>query len=266
MTNIERIYNRLPEQIKNSDVLNLYSKKVLAALLELQLHSEAKESGIVIASNGTLRKLSSLRANSIMDGIRELIDFGLIQRLKGKPRRKGEKATASEYIINFENLKKPIVEKTFDELFADFYKTPETSMGTAIPIAIATPIPTKTSTKTTIKTTTSTLTSTETTNGITCNNILYNNNPLKEKDNLINNSINSNNIVTDYVNKQLEGKTTYSELVKQFTPIHQWIFSNWSNDNAERLVTVANKLINERLKKFEAIKTETVDVDSCQSV
>lgn len=277
-TKFEEMFDRLPSNVKDSEVLRIESKKILAALLELLLHSEAKNSGIIYVGNGKLRRLSGVGSDNLLSGIQQLEDYELITRVKGSVRKvQTEKGQASEYRINFKKLKEPIVEKTFDDLFSEFLQDEEslekpisttitTTITTSNTTATSNTIATASSIESTTKTTTSTLTSTETTNGITCNNILYDNNPLEEKDNLIDKSTNSNNIVTDYVNKQLEGKTTYSELVKQFTPIHQWIFSNWSNDNAERLVTVANKLINEKLKEVETIKTETVDVDSCQSV
>ena len=263
-TKFEEMFDRLPSNVKDSEVLRIESKKILAALLELLLHSEAKNSGIIYVGNGKLRRLSGVGSGNLLSGIQQLEDYELITRVKGSVRKvQTEKGQASEYRINFKKLKEPIVEKTFDDLFSELLEDEESlekPISTTITTTITTSTTTSNTTSNTNTTATSNSTSTETTNGITCIN------PLEEKDNLIDKSTNSNNIVTDYVNKQLEGKTTYSELVKQFTPIHQWIFSNWSNDNAERLVTVANKLINEKLKEVETIKTETVDVDSCQSV
>lgn len=260
-TKFEEMFDRLPSNVKDSEVLRIESKKILAALLELLLHSEAKNSGIIYVGNGKLRRLSGVGSDNLLSGIQQLEDYELVTRIKGSVRKvQTEKGQASEYRINFKKLKEPIVEKSFDDLFSEFLEDEESlekpiSTTITTTTTITTSNTTTTSNTITTSNTTSNSTATETSNGITCIN------PLEEKDNLIDKSTNSSNIVTDYVNKQLEGKTTYCELVKQFVPIHKWIFSKWSNDNAERLVTIANKLINEKLKEVETVKTDTVHVN-----
>lgn len=237
-TKFEEMFDRLPSNVKDSEVLRIESKKILAALLELLLHSEAKNSGIIYVGNGKLRRLSGVGSHNLLSAIQQLEDYELVTRIKGSVRKvQTEKGQASEYRINFKKLKEPIIEKTFDDLFSEFLEDEESS---------ETPI--STTITTTITNTTST-TITNTTANTTSNT------------NSIESTTDSSNIVTDYVNKQLEGKTTYCELVKQFVPIHKWIFSNWSKDNAERLVTIANKLINEKLKEVETVKTDTVHVN-----
>lgn len=152
----EEMMDRLPSSIMETEVLRDQSKRVLAALLELYLHSKAKETKLVITDNGMLRQLSGIGTNELLPSIYQLEDYELITRKVGKKREKGKKATASEYIIHFKNLIKPLKEKTFDELFADELEDAESS-ETSMSIATATTIPTTTST------TTSTLTSTSTT-------------------------------------------------------------------------------------------------------
>ena len=135
-TKFEEMFDRLPANIKETSVLRNSSKKVLAALLELLLHSEARESGIIFCGNSLLRKLSGINENILLPAIDQLIDYDLISRKVGKARKEGEKGLASEYIINFKKLKEPLIEKTFDDLFGDFVdeESPETPINPAITI------------------------------------------------------------------------------------------------------------------------------------
>lgn len=116
----EEMFDRLPTNIKETEVLRLSSKKVLAALLELLLHSEARESRIIYCGNPRLRKLSGIDMKELLPSIEQLIDYDLITRKVGKVRIKGEKGVASEYTINFKKLKEPLIEKSFDDLFSEF--------------------------------------------------------------------------------------------------------------------------------------------------
>lgn len=135
-TKFEEMFDRLPANIKETSVLRNSSKKVLAALLELLLHSEARESGIIFCGNSLLRKLSGINENILLPAIDQLIDYDLISRKVGKARKEGEKGLASEYIINFKKLKEPLIEKTFDDLFGDFVdeESPEAPINPAITI------------------------------------------------------------------------------------------------------------------------------------
>ena len=127
-TKFEEMMERLPSHIKGSDVLREESKKVLAALLELLLHSKARESKIIYVNNGMLRKLSGINADSLLEAIRQLEDYKLITRKVGTARTDPyTKGMASEYTIHFDNLKKPLKELSFDELFSDFFCEADTS-------------------------------------------------------------------------------------------------------------------------------------------
>ena len=143
-TKFEEMFDRLPANIKETSVLRNSSKKVLAALLELLLHSEARESGVIYAPNHRLRKLSGIDAKELLPAIQQLIDYDLISRKVGKARKEGEKGLASEYIINFKKLKEPLIEKTFDDLFGNYIdnESSETPINTTITItnSISTPI------------------------------------------------------------------------------------------------------------------------------
>ena len=176
-TKFEEMFDRLPTNIKETEVLELESKKILAALLELLLHSEARESKVIYASNSRLRELSGINKNMVKPSIDQLQDYGLITRKKGKPRREGEKSEASEYTINFKKLKEPLVKKTFDDWFGEFYEDDKslekpinppitTTITTTTPITNSNTITTSTKTSNSIAITKSitTPTSTESTN------------------------------------------------------------------------------------------------------
>ena len=149
----EEMFDRLPTNIKETDVLRLSSKKVLAALLELLLHSEARESKIIFCGNARLRKLSGIDNNKLRPSIDQLIDYDLITRKVGKVRKEGEKDEASEYTINLKKLKEPLVEKSFDDLFSEFLEEGE-SLEMPINTTITTSITSSISTKNSILNTT----------------------------------------------------------------------------------------------------------------
>ena len=158
----EEMFDRLPSNIKETEVLRFQSKKVLAALLDMYLHSKAKETKVVIANNCQLRKLSGIKQNDLLTSLKQLEDYDLITRKVGK---KGNEHIASEYKIHFNNLKKPLKEKTFEDLFGDELdegKSSETSMGTTTTITTSTTITTTTATATPTAASTATSTATAT--------------------------------------------------------------------------------------------------------
>lgn len=117
----EEMFDRLPSNIKETEVLRYGTKKVLAALLFLSQNSKTIENGVIYCSNAILRKLSGMNSTDLLQSIEQLVDYDLITRKKGKPWKEGEKKEASEYTINHEKLQQPIVEKTFDDLFSEFF-------------------------------------------------------------------------------------------------------------------------------------------------
>lgn len=169
-TKFEEMMDRLPSNIKETEVLRFQSKKVLAALLELYLHSSgAKETKLVIASNSLLRKISGVKSNDLLSSLNQLEDYSLITRKVGK----SERGVASEYAIHFKNLIKPLKEKSFEELFMDeigVSESLETPMGTPTTTTITTPITTTTSTPTSITNTTAITTAITTTTPIETSN------------------------------------------------------------------------------------------------
>lgn len=144
----EEMFDRLPTNIKETEVLRYTTKKVLAALLELLLHSEARESRIICCQNSRLRKLSGVSSNELLPSLQQLIDYDLITRKVGTVRKEGEKGEASEYTINLKKLKEPLVEKTFDDLFSEFLDEDEESLETPINTTITTSITNSISTTT----------------------------------------------------------------------------------------------------------------------
>lgn len=164
----DEMFDRLPSNIKETDVLRYEAKKVLAALLELLLHSDARNTGVIYCGNKLLRKLSGVGSDNFIPALNQLEDYELITRTKGSVRiNQNVKGQASEYMINFKKLKEPIIEKTFDDLFSQFCEeaeSSETPISTTITTTIttSTTTPISTSTSTPISTSTSTTSTTST--------------------------------------------------------------------------------------------------------
>lgn len=201
-TKFEEMMDRLPSNIRDTDVLRYQSKKVLAALLELYLHSRARETKLVIVTNTVLRKVSGVKSNDLVPSLNQLIDHELISRTVGD--REGGRA--SEYTIHFHNLKRPLKERTFDELFADELEEVEssgTSMGTTTTIT-TTITSTTTNTITTATTITTPTTTTITTPTATTDNEYKNLDTLEPIDvdnNILNNKNNLYNIDNNIILK-----------------------------------------------------------------
>lgn len=157
----ERVEQILPQNIKDSTLLSENAKNVLAVLMHCLLVSKgAEESGFLIKGNKELRELLEMNRDYMMDALRELEEYDLIKRIQGKTRKQGEKAQASEYHFNWDNIfDKPLKKKTSEELFQRFRKSSGIPSGTTI--TTTTPITTSTSTKTSIKTSIKTSTETE---------------------------------------------------------------------------------------------------------
>ena len=171
----EEMFDRLPSNIKETEVLRLSSKKVLAALLELLLHSKARESRVIYCSNTTLRRLSGVGSQELLPSIHQLMDYDLITRVVGSARKGGEtKGEASEYTINIRKLKEPLVEKTFDDLFDEFLED-EAAESLEMPINTTT----TTSNTTTITNPISISNTTTITNPISISNTTSTTNPIE---------------------------------------------------------------------------------------
>lgn len=129
--NEKRLEEILPHTIKQTDALTNDAKKVLGTLLNyFAVMDFAKENRYIYISNKVLRQSCQIKANKMMAALQELMDTKLINRTAGSRRKKGQKATASEYSINWENLFKP-VKKDFFGIFSDYIKPSETPLGIA---------------------------------------------------------------------------------------------------------------------------------------
>ncbi len=216
-TKFEEMMDRLPSNIKESDVLRLESKKVLAALLDLMLHSEARKSKVIYVNNGTLRKIAGINSNSLLEATRQLEDYDLITRKAGTVREVGsKKGTASEYTIKFNNLKKPLKELSFDDLFSEFIEEDESS-GTPINTTITNTITTTNTISTTMSNTISTTNTTSNSNTISNSksNTISNSNTI---DNIFNNIIIEENNMkkeNNFINKILDKDKTVEGLTRE---------------------------------------------------
>lgn len=129
--NEKRLEEILPHTIKETDALTNDAKKVLGTLLNyFAVMDFAKENRYIYLSNKILRQSCQIKADKMMAALQELMDTKLINRIAGSRRKKGQKATASEYSINWENLFKP-VKKDFFGIFSDYIKPSETPLGIA---------------------------------------------------------------------------------------------------------------------------------------
>ena len=136
----ERVEQILPQNIKDTTLLTENAKNVLAVLMHCLLVSKgAEESGFLIKGNKELRELLQMNRDYMMDALRELEEYDLIKRVQGKTRKQGEKAQASEYHFNWDNIfDKPLKKKTSEELFQRFRKSSGTLSGTTITTPITT--------------------------------------------------------------------------------------------------------------------------------
>ncbi len=171
---VEKMYGRMPETVRDSEALSDNAKKVLAGLLYSYAVSKAKTTGVLYLSNAMLRNAVEMKTACMLGALRELEMHNLIERKTGRSRTEGQRSIASEYIIHFDALREPVKELSFDDIFGEA-KPSETPMGTATTIAITT------TTSTTIPTTTSTTIPTTTTTSIPTTEIVYNNIIKEEK-------------------------------------------------------------------------------------
>lgn len=101
----------LPQSIKDSE-LNLGTKKVLAALLDWYLNSEARNTGVIAICNKKLCAIAGVSGETLQRAIRDIEEYGLGVRNVGSGI-----GNASEYHLDFEALAKPLKRKSFEELF-----------------------------------------------------------------------------------------------------------------------------------------------------
>ena len=157
----EKLFEQMPTNIKETELISFGAKKVFAALWELLLHSKARDSKVIYCSNKRLREMSGVKTSNLLEHLKELSDYELVTRKVGSSRIEGKPSQASEYVINLPKLKEPITKKVtgddlLERLLEETSEPLETPMGT----------PTTTTTTTTTSIPTSTTTSTTTTTSI----------------------------------------------------------------------------------------------------
>lgn len=108
----KRMEELLPQNIQESE-LSLGTKKVLSALLDWYLNSEARNTGVVIISNKKLCAIACVSADTLQSAIRDIDEYGLGRREVGTGLK-----NASKYYLDFEALTKPLKRKTFFDLFS----------------------------------------------------------------------------------------------------------------------------------------------------
>ena len=123
--NEERMNQVLPQTVKDSN-LSTSAKKILATIINYySMKEKVKETGFLAISNEDLRQSAEVGKEYLILGIQELIECRLISRVAGSKRKTGERSKASVYYLNKENLLKPIVRPTPEELLELIFNTPK---------------------------------------------------------------------------------------------------------------------------------------------
>lgn len=122
----ELILEYLPEHMQECDWMPDSAKKVLAALCDLLINSQAKDTGIIYANNNLIMKIARIGKTSLIQGIYWLVKYELITTTRGEARTNGKKTKASSYTVLLDNFEKPLVMKTWKDNLAQFInKKPE---------------------------------------------------------------------------------------------------------------------------------------------
>ena len=83
----ERMNEVLPQNIKDTDVISVDAKKVLAAILNYySILNIVQTTRYLICSNSVLRACVQMKKNNMLSAVQELIECGLIKREIGKAR------------------------------------------------------------------------------------------------------------------------------------------------------------------------------------
>lgn len=106
----EQLLKGVPPLILESEKLSETDKLVLGALVDYEQHSGAKDTGVIYISNSVLAGMIAKRKSDLYEAFRHLEDFQLIQREAGMSRKKGEKAEASRYVINYDRFGDELIE------------------------------------------------------------------------------------------------------------------------------------------------------------
>ena len=125
-------YNMLlPDNIKNSDVISANAKKLLATILNYyRLNPIVKETGYLVCSNAVMRQSVGIKYNDMLKARDELVCYELISLKVGKKWKAGQDKVATQYYVRWDNIKKELKRKDFDELFSTYLDATKTEVGT----------------------------------------------------------------------------------------------------------------------------------------
>lgn len=256
----EQVEELLPQTVKDTEVLTEDAKNMFAVLLNSLLVSKgAEDTGELIIPTDRLRGYVGWRFERMMQALRELERYRLITRTPGKKRVEGESAVATRIVFNWDVIDKPIVRKTYDDLFGKFkrMKTLGKPFGNC------------------------------NSNSNVNDNVNINlnsndkpnlNNNENNKDN-INDKLNNNdnekdileekyqqekNKVMEYIEQEAEGKR-YSEITRLTIPIYNWIGREYP-ENSKRLRKAADMKL-DRLKKksLDIVASNTLKVEEYEA-
>jgi hypothetical protein len=238
----------LPQTVKDTDALSPDAKNMFAVLLNsLQVSKGAENTGELIIPTDRLKSYVGWRFERMMKAIRELEKYGLVTRIPGKKRFLGESATATRFIFNWDVIDKPIVRKTYEDIFAKF-RNMKTSGNTS-----------------------GNCNSNSNYNGnfnINNNsNTNYNENSNTNENSNIND--NSNDIlekefkmekskVEEHIELVTKGKS-YTEITSLTIPIYDWIVKNFPS-NSHRLKNLANTRLDKIKREGLLAKPSTTPV------
>lgn len=118
------LLENLPTNIQDTKELSIQAKKLLGALLHWILYSRASETGHILIGNNALCTIAGISTNNdrFNKALDELLRYNLIERKVGHKRAAGEKNQASEYIIHWDCLEKPLKALDYNERFSAFKK------------------------------------------------------------------------------------------------------------------------------------------------
>jgi len=127
----ERAEQLLPKNIQETTELSEDAKKVLAVLINYIVTLEvAKNDGAIAINNEDLTMSCEFgktgkNEKRTLTAVQELVETKLVVRQRGKKWVKGEKPMASKYFINWDNLNKPVVKPTLEDLLKGVKMVPD---------------------------------------------------------------------------------------------------------------------------------------------
>lgn len=118
------------DELLNNKILTEDEKKVLASLMYSYKICRESKDNIIIRAISKLRADTGLGQDNLYEALRSLETiYGMIERIPGKRRKKGERSQATHFKLNFKTIFNPPTKiKKFD--FSKELESPETSIST----------------------------------------------------------------------------------------------------------------------------------------